>query len=164
MPSGSVGSIGVFAAHEDLSAALEKEGIKMTLISAGKYKVAGNPFEKLSDEERAEVQARVNDAYGQFVKDVARGRETTPAAVRSGYGEGRMLEAKAAKAAGMIDRIATMDETLARLTARPVRVSAGGMRGEETAPAMVAVVDSAEPVVAPVPLPEDTLARRMRIM
>jgi len=164
VPSGSVGSIGVFSAHEDLSAALEKEGIKMTLISAGKYKVAGSPFEPLSDEERAVIQARVDDAYGQFVKDVARGRGVTPAAVRGGFGEGRMLDAKAAKAAGMIDRTGTMDETLARLTARSTRASAGGMRGEDEAPAVVAVVDSAVPAVAVPPLVENTPARRMRIM
>jgi len=47
--------------------------------------------------------------------------------VRGGYGEGRALSAKDAKTAGMIDRIATMDETLARLTGR-ARV--GGMRAE----------------------------------
>jgi signal peptide peptidase SppA len=114
IPSGMSGSIGVFTAHEDLSAALEKEGIKVTLISAGKFKVAGNPFEPLSDSERAIVQARVDDAYGQFVKDVARGRGVTPAAVRGGYGEGRALGAADAKAAGLIDRIGTLEQALAR--------------------------------------------------
>lgn len=135
IPSGTVGSIGVFAAHEDLSAALEKEGIKVTLISAGKFKVAGNPFEPLSDSERAIVQARVDDAYSQFVKDVARGRGVTPAAVRGGYGEGRAISAADAKAAGLIDRIGTLDETLTRLSARrPSRVA--GMRGEIELPAL----------------------------
>jgi len=158
IPSGTVGSIGVFAAHEDLSAALDKEGIKVTLISAGKFKTAGNPFEPLSDEERAVVQARVDDAYGQFVKDVARGRGVTPAAVRGGYGEGRALGAKDAKAAGLIDRIATMDETIARLTARPTRAGAGGMRGEDDAPAI-----SAAEVVVATPA-DDSQAWRWRVL
>ena len=35
-PTGEVGSIGVFALHEDYSQAMEQEGIKPTLISAGK--------------------------------------------------------------------------------------------------------------------------------
>lgn len=129
IPSGMSGSIGVFCAHEDLSAALEKEGIKVTLISAGTYKTEGNPFEPLTDEAKAVIQARVDDAYGQFVKDVARGRGVTPAAVRNGYGEGRMLPAKEAKAAGLIDRIATMDETLSRLMGRKPSAG-GGMRAE----------------------------------
>lgn len=127
IPSGTAGSIGVFCAHEDLSAALEKEGIKVTLISAGKFKVAGNPFEPLSDEERTVIQERVDAAYGQFVKDVARGRGVTPAAVRNGYGEGRALSAIDAKAAGLIDRIATFDDTVERLVGKS-GARAGGMR------------------------------------
>lgn len=128
IPSGTAGSIGVFTAHEDLSAALEKEGVKVTLISAGKYKTAGNPLEPLSDEERAVLQARVDAAYGQFVADVARGRGVTPAAVRGGYGEGRALTAPDALKAGLIDRISTMDQTLGRLLGRTPKV--GGMRAE----------------------------------
>ena len=139
IPSGTTGSIGVFCAHEDVSAALEKEGVKISLISAGKYKVAGNPTEPLSDEERAIIQARVDEAYGWFVQDVARGRGVTASAVRKGYGEGRALSAKDAKAAGLIDRIATFDETLGRLVGRK---SAGGMRAEESQPALVASMGS----------------------
>ncbi|MDQ2963225.1 MAG: S49 family peptidase, partial [Pseudomonadota bacterium] len=37
-PSGEVGSIGVYAAHEDWSKALDIAGIKTTLISAGQHK------------------------------------------------------------------------------------------------------------------------------
>jgi ClpP class serine protease len=46
-PSGSVGSVGVFAAHDDISALQEQLGVKTTLISAGKDKTLGNPFEPL---------------------------------------------------------------------------------------------------------------------
>ena len=126
LPSGMAGSIGVFTVHQDLSAALAKEGVDVTLISAGKYKVEGNPFEPLSEDAKAFIQARVDEAYAQFIKDVARGRGVTPAAVRNGYGEGRALTAKDAKAAGLIDRIATMDETIARLTGRKSSGGAGG--------------------------------------
>jgi signal peptide peptidase SppA len=121
-PSGQAGSIGVFFAHKDLSAALEKEGIRVTLIKAGKYKTEGNPFEPLSEEAEAQLQVRVDQAYAQFVKDVARGRGVEASAVRAGYGEGRALPAKEAKAAGLVDRIGTMEDTLARLT--------GGRRSE----------------------------------
>ncbi len=129
LPSGTVGSIGIFTVHEDLSAALAKEGINITLISAGKYKTAGNPFAPLSDDERAIIQARVDTAYGQFLKDVARGRGVSVSDVRNGYGEGRALDAKAAKAAGLIDRIATMDDTIGRLVGRK---STGGLQADAT--------------------------------
>ena len=133
IPSGLAGSIGVFTAHEDLSAALEKEGITITLISAGKYKTENNPFEPLTDEGRAVLQGRVDAAYGQFVKDVARGRGVSAADVRKGYGEGRALSAKDAKAAGLIDRIATMDEVIGKLVGRK---SSGGMRAAIAAQAL----------------------------
>lgn len=143
LPSGTAGSIGVFCAHEDMSAALEKEGIRVTLISAGKHKVAGNPFEPLSDDERAVVQARVDTAYAQFVKDVARGRGTTPAAVRSGYGEGRALDAKDAKASGLVDRIGTMEETMDRLLSRG-RASVGA-RADAVAEELLATEETCDP-------------------
>jgi len=114
-PSGEVGSIGVLAAHEDDSAYFEREGIKTTLVSAGKYKVEGNPYEPLSDEARAYLQERVNDYYDMFVRAVARNRGAGAQEVRNGYGEGRVVGAKQAKALGMVDRIGTLDETVERL-------------------------------------------------
>jgi signal peptide peptidase SppA len=128
IPSGDVGSIGVYSVHQDLSEHLKQEGITITAIKAGKYKFEGNPFEPLSDEAKAVMQARVDAAYGEFTKAVARGRGVEASAVKGGYGEGRVLKAKDAKAAGLIDRIGTMDETLSRLTG--ARSKAAGMRAE----------------------------------
>lgn len=116
---GETGSIGVrWTPHEDLSAALAKEGIVITEISAGKYKTEGSPFVPMSAETKAFKQAQADDVYDQFTKAVARGRGTTQAAVKAGYGEGRVLFAPDAKAAGLIDRIGTMDETIGRLAGR----------------------------------------------
>ncbi len=117
-PSGEVGSIGVIAAHEDRSALLEKIGIRPTLITAGKYKAEGNPYQPLTEEAREYIQSQVDDYYAMFVRAVARGRNVTQREVREGYGEGRMVLAKDALKMGMVDRIETMDETIARLKAR----------------------------------------------
>ena len=117
-PSGEVGSIGVFAAHSDLSRRLEMQGKQVTLIHAGKYKVEGNPFEPLSDEARADVQARVDEVHAMFTKAIAKGRGVEPAAVRGGFGEGRTLGAKAALGERMVDRIETLDEAISRLRGR----------------------------------------------
>ncbi len=117
-PSGEVGSIGVYAAHEDLSGMMEQDGVKMTLISAGKYKTEGNPFEPLSDEAKGYLQGRVDDYYRAFVGAVAKGRGVTPESVRKGFGQGRVVGAQAAKAEGMADRIETLDEALRRIGAR----------------------------------------------
>ena len=114
-PSGEVGSIGVFAAHQDISAQLEKEGIKVSLIKAGKYKAEANPYEPLSEEARAAIQENVSDIYGSFVDAVARNRGVKSAAVRTGFGEGRVVSAKQAIELGMADRIGTLDEVINQL-------------------------------------------------
>jgi capsid assembly protease len=120
-PSGEVGSIGVFAVHEDQSEAMAKEGVKVSLISEGKYKTEGNPYEPLSEEARAAIQERVAEAYDGFVKAVARNRSVKAADVRSGFGEGRMVSARQAVQLGMADRVATLDETVARLQGKGSR-------------------------------------------
>ena len=112
MGSGQVGSIGVYGVHEDLSKAAERLGVKTTLISAGKYKTEGNPWEPLSDLARSEMQSKVDAHYRQFTDDVAFGRGVSPGAVVKGYGEGRMLLARPALAAGMVDEIGTLDGVL----------------------------------------------------
>ena len=119
-PSGLVGSIGVYTEHRDISRALDAEGITPTIISAGDHKVEGNPYEPLSDEARADLQKMVNDVYAVFVGDVARGRGISASVVRSDYGRGRVLSAKDALAAGMIDRVATLEETIQRVVSGKV--------------------------------------------
>lgn len=114
-PSGEVGSIGVFAAHQDVSAALEREGVKVTLISAGKFKTEGNPYQPLGEEARAAIESRVADYYGAFTKAVARNRGVSVADVQGGFGEGRVVGAKEAVRLGMADRVGTLEETLERL-------------------------------------------------
>jgi signal peptide peptidase SppA len=116
-PSGQVGSIGVFGMHDDISKALASEGISRSLISAGKFKVEGNPFEPLGEEARAAMQARVDVAYDTFVRDVARNRGVSLTAVRDGFGQGRMVDAAPAVTEGMADKVGTMQETLSRFGA-----------------------------------------------
>lgn len=115
--SAEVGSIGVFVLHMDLTGALEQAGIKPTFISAGKYKVEGNPFGPLSEEATAHIQARVDSLNGDFIKAVAKFRGVSPAVVKEKFGEGRTFRGREAVALGMADRIGTLGETLDRLGA-----------------------------------------------
>lgn len=128
-PSGQVGSIGVYLLLEDLTAYLEKEGIKINAISAGENKLEGAPWEPLSDEGRAHLQGQVNAVYQQFIGAVARGRRTSQSNVRENFGQGRVYDAKDALKRGMVDAVETFDETLARLVNKRVTVS-GGARAE----------------------------------
>lgn len=114
-PSAEVGSIGVFTLHEDISKSLEVEGVKITLISEGKFKTEGNPYEPLSEEAHQAIRERVAEYYESFIKAVARNRGVKTADVRNGFGEGRVVGAQQAVQLGMADRIATLDETIERL-------------------------------------------------
>ncbi len=113
-PSGEVGSIGVFAAHQDVSRALEKDGVTVNLISAGKYKTEGSPYQPLGEEARAAIQARVDDYYAAFVKGVAQGRGVSVADVRGGFGEGRVVGAAEAVRLGMADKVGTLEDVITR--------------------------------------------------
>ena len=116
-PSGDVGSIGVFSMHVDQSKALQAEGLDISLISAGDFKVEGNPFEPLSDVARQAMKDRIDSFYAMFTADVARFRGTTPAKVRNGFGRGRLVSASEAVREGMADRVDTLDGVLRRLGA-----------------------------------------------
>jgi len=114
-PSSKAGSVGVYMLHEDWSAAAESEGVVFTEISAGKYKTEGAPWKPLDEDAEAFLHAEVTAAYKWFTNDVARFRGATGAEVRKGYGEGRYLGAKEAVAAGLADRVGTLDETIIRM-------------------------------------------------
>ena len=114
-PSAMGGSIGVYSIHEDLTEMLATLGVKLTYISAGKWKVDGIDGTALTESAGARLTAHVEAHYTRFVTDVAAGRKVTADAVRQGFGEGAVVTAEDALALGMIDRIETLDETLARL-------------------------------------------------
>jgi len=129
-PSSEVGSIGCVMTHADFSKALENEGIDVTVITAGKYKWEGHPYEPLSDEARAEFQRVADHHYDLFTKAVAKGRNVSVSTVKSDFGQGRMVQSKDALAKGMVDRIGTMDDALTRLGAK--RQSGNGKMEDES--------------------------------
>lgn len=126
-PSGEVGSIGVFAVHNDLSEQLKALGVNPTLIKAGKYKAELSPLQPLTDEARAYVQEGVDHFYNLFTSDVAKGRGVQVSAVRDGFGEGRMVNAAEAVKMGMADRVDTLDNTLSRLVRGQFPVHRGAL-------------------------------------
>lgn len=120
-PSGEVGSIGVWTAHEEYSKMMEEGGVGVELVSAGQYKTEGNPFEPLSDDARGYMKRRVDQYYESFVSAVARGRSVSIDEVKGGFGQGRVVGAQDALAAGMVDRIESLDDALRRLSRPPAR-------------------------------------------
>ena len=114
-PGGEVGSIGVWQAHQDYSKAMDDAGVKTTLISAGKFKVEGNPYAPLDEEAQGFMQSRVDDYYAAFTKAVAKGRGVPISQVRDGMGQGRVLGADAALASSMVDGITTFEDVVKKM-------------------------------------------------
>jgi len=114
-PSAMVGAIGVYTIHDDISEALAKLGVKREVIGAGKFKTEAVGGGALSTEARAHIQALVDSTYTRQITDISKGRGVSVAAVRGGYAEGRCVDVETALAAGMIDRVGTLADTLARV-------------------------------------------------
>ena len=79
--TGEVGSIGVLTLHIDETKMLERFGVKITPVFAGKRKVETAWFRELSEEAEARLQADVDATYGLFAQTVARNRAIDPKAV-----------------------------------------------------------------------------------
>ncbi len=120
--TGYAGSIGVVMRHADLSKAFEADGIAITLIYSGSHKVDGNPFAPLPDSVRADLQRESDVLYALFVEAVASARGLDAGAVRNT--QAAVYHGVAAIAAGLADRIGTLDRTISELAggSRPVTV------------------------------------------
>ncbi len=131
-PSSVVGSIGVITVHQETSRKDEMDGFTNTVIKTPPAKAEANGFEPLTPEAKAAIKQRIDDYYVQFVSAVAKGRGVSAAEVRAGYGEGRVLTAKRAVAAGLADRVGTFDDAIARLATGKVapRITASANESE----------------------------------
>lgn len=116
-PSSQLGHIGVATLLVDRSGELEAAGIKVRQVTAGKFKheqAMGSDLVPMDDSKLQHAQQQVDEAYAMFVNSVARGRGVRTSEVRDGFGEGRVVSAQEAVRLGMADRIATLEETIAR--------------------------------------------------
>ncbi len=109
----AVGSIGVLMVHVDWSVALANEGLKISYLTAGRYKALGNPAEPLSREARDVFQAELDQIYGIFTATVARNRNVSQDQVLSDMADGRIFIGEKAVAAGLADTIGSLDTAIA---------------------------------------------------
>ena len=107
------GSLGVIRVVTEYSKAFEKEGITKTVMRAGRYKALGNPYEPLSEDGKAEIQAKLDDLYQLFMDTVARNRGTTPIIADQVMGQGREFLGKRGLDAGLVDAIGDLEDALA---------------------------------------------------
>lgn len=112
-PSGEIGSVGVYGIHMDWSKAFNEMGVTVTIVSAGEGKVDGNPYEELSAEAKASMQADIDRYYGMFTSAVAKGRGVGADVIRNTW-KAKVYGAKEAVSIGMADAIGTLDDALRR--------------------------------------------------
>jgi signal peptide peptidase SppA len=107
-----IGSIGVVAQHVDYSKAEADEGIRVTEITAGKYKRIASQHAPLTEEGRAVIQEIVDDIYTAFVNDVARNRGTSADDVLSRMADGKIFIGKKSIEAGLVDGVSTLSDLI----------------------------------------------------
>jgi signal peptide peptidase SppA len=124
-PSADVGSVGVIWEHVDASQANEREGVKVTVIRStdSPHKAEANSMEPLTDDAKQNMQARADEIYQKFASDLARFRGVDISHVKENFGKGRVVGAKQAMQAGMIDRVDTLQSVAYKMAAGRVRIS-----------------------------------------
>jgi signal peptide peptidase SppA len=65
-----VGAVGVFSAKPDITDMLKKQGITMNVFTSHPDKVAGHPWDHMSDEHKAMFQADTKEEYDKFLEAV----------------------------------------------------------------------------------------------
>jgi ClpP class serine protease len=87
---------------------MEMAGLKTELFASGPYKAAGVPGVPLTDQQRAMIQARVDELAAIFKADVRRGRSN----VSDDSMQGQTFLGGGGITAGLVDSVATFDKAL----------------------------------------------------
>lgn len=110
-----LGSIGVVTRVEDTRGRDERSGVRtfniVSNVSPDKV------LDPAADEGRAKIQKVVDDMAAVFVETVARNRGISSDDVIRGYGQGGVLVGENAVAAGMADRVGSMEQLIAEQSA-----------------------------------------------
>ena len=111
-----IGSIGVVATHQDISAAEAQRGVKTTEITAGKFKRAASQFGALTESGKQTIQDQVDYLYSVFVQAVAENRGVSVETVLQDMADGRVFIGQQAINAGLVDGVSTLDALIAKLS------------------------------------------------
>lgn len=103
---GGAGSIGVIAIHAEMSAKMEKEGIAVTIVRAGKNKAEGNPYEPLPESLLKDWQGECEAMRVRFAELVGKGRGDKFSMAAALKTEARAFDGKEAVRLGLADQVA----------------------------------------------------------
>lgn len=112
-----VGSIGTVAVVEDTSKKAEMEGVKVHVISTGKFKGAFTDGTPVLEEHLSYLQEIINKTNEHFLNAVAKGRQMKMSDLEK-VADGRVFMADDAKAAGLIDQVQSLDHAISVVATR----------------------------------------------
>lgn len=112
--TGALGSIGVVVMHADLSARLDQDGVRVTLIHAGSHKVDGNPYAPLPEAVRGDIQREIDVLRFLFAETVAAGRAGRLSQDAAMATEAATYRGAGAVAAGLADEVTDLGRGFAR--------------------------------------------------
>jgi protease-4 len=110
-PGTLTGSIGVLMQLAEIEGLLKKVGVHLEVIKAGRHKDVGNFARAMTPEERAILQALLDDMYDQFVTVVAEGRRLDRAKVLE-LADGRIYTGRRAKELGLVDSLGGLEDAV----------------------------------------------------
>ena len=115
--SGIIEFNGFSAETQFLAGALQKYGIGVQVLRAGRYKSAVEPFIRTesSPEDREQTQALLADLWQELLTIAAESRELTPQELQQLADEGGLLMAQDALEAGLVDQVSYFDKVLTEL-------------------------------------------------
>ena len=114
----TVGSIGVVAVHRSFEKAYEKEGIAVTVLRQGQYKMLLNPFEDITPEAKAMMESQMSIIYGMFLGHVSDKRGISVAELASGAGQGQTFLGVQAVKERLVDQIGDYQKLVNQLRSR----------------------------------------------
>lgn len=110
-PSTMTGSIGTIWTFQNLSAFYNEEGVEFYIVKSGEFKDMGGAWRGLSDDEKEYANKVVAEVYGNFVRDVAEGRDMSSSEVKS-LADGRIYTGREAKNLGLVDEFGNLYDAI----------------------------------------------------
>jgi protease-4 len=112
-PGAIAGSIGVFGGKFELSGLLDRLGLRRMVITRGDNAGMFSLSRPFTPHERATIELEIEEAYQDFLEQVARARGKTKEEIHA-RGEGRVYSGDEALKAGLIDRTGGFEEACRR--------------------------------------------------
>ena len=110
-PGTLTGSIGVILQLAEVEGLLRKVGVRYEVVKAGRMKDVPSFARPMTPEERAVVQAVLDDMHDQFISAIAAGRRLPKDRVRA-LADGRVYSGRMAQQLGLVDALGGLEDAI----------------------------------------------------